>query len=135
MDNEIFHIFVVPWRLTGGKLPNEGIVEVYYNGTWGTICATFWDIKDAKVACRSMGLPQATYVIRNMLLIRHRKSWMTRLRCLGNESNLAECPHAGWGNTPRWCTLSYYNAGVVCGYPPGRTVLKAVLKYIGPIHC
>ena len=112
----------VMWRLSGGKRPNEGSLEVYYNGVWGTVCSSFWDIKDSTVACRSLGLPPATYVLwRTIDKFRSSTQWLTRFRCTGNESSLSECPHAGWGNTASWCRRSAYVAGVVCGYPSGMS--------------
>ncbi|KAL5509678.1 hypothetical protein EMCRGX_G005081 [Ephydatia muelleri] len=36
-------------RLAGGPTPTEGRVELYYNGSYGTICRIGWDLVDATV--------------------------------------------------------------------------------------
>lgn len=42
-------------RLIGGEGPFEGLVEVYHDGNWGTICKNGFDVNDAKVICASLG--------------------------------------------------------------------------------
>ena len=44
-------------RLVGGTSPNEGIVEVCYEGVWGTVCDANLDRSSALVACRQLELP------------------------------------------------------------------------------
>ena len=42
-------------RLQGGNYSNQGRVEVYCNGQWGTICDDGFDRNDAKTICQQLG--------------------------------------------------------------------------------
>jgi len=42
-------------RLAGSSLRNEGRLEVYYGGVWGTVCDKRFDYIDAGVVCNSLG--------------------------------------------------------------------------------
>ena len=42
-------------RLQGGDYSNEGRVEVYCNGQWGTVCSTGFDSTDANTICKQLG--------------------------------------------------------------------------------
>ena len=73
-------------------------MEVFHNGTWGTVCDDDWDLNDAKVVCRQLGFGGAikAYVYAafgpgNGII------WMDEVTCTGNERSLTECPHIGWG--------------------------------------
>ena len=41
-------------RLSGGLTPNEGRVEVCFDGRWGTVSDDGWSTSDAKVVCRQL---------------------------------------------------------------------------------
>ena len=52
-DVEIVYLMLTV-RLGDSGLALEGRLEVYYNGSWGTVCDDSFDIVDATVACRSI---------------------------------------------------------------------------------
>ena len=44
-------------RLIDGNSALEGRVELCTQGLWGAITTTSWDVNDARVVCRQLGLP------------------------------------------------------------------------------
>jgi len=56
-------MYLVRVRLAGvGSLPNAGRLEVFYRGTWGTVCDDYFDSRDAQVACRMLGFKYCLFV-------------------------------------------------------------------------
>ena len=127
----IFPILAV--RLVGGSY-SEGRVEVYYNGTWGTVCGYDWDINDARVVCRQLGFHYAINAygtLRRRFCFRYTLDpygsarygpgtgpiLMDYVSCEGSESSLFSCSHRGVGN--HYCDHSEA-AGVQCGNTKGE---------------
>ncbi|KAL5509606.1 hypothetical protein EMCRGX_G005000 [Ephydatia muelleri] len=46
-------------RLASGPTPAEGRMELYYNGSYGSICQIGWNLVDATVVCKSLGYAAA----------------------------------------------------------------------------
>ena len=46
-------------RLTQGSTVNQGLVEVYCNERWGTICDNRFGQNDADTVCRQLGYASA----------------------------------------------------------------------------
>ena len=108
-------------RLRGSLRKNgTGRVEIFHNGTWGTICDDGWDIKDAWVACRQLGFLDIRALSGGDIPSGSGKIWLDQVDCRGIESNIASCSHNGWGNHD--CSHSE-DAGVECGRP-GRTTTE-----------
>ena len=42
-------------RLSSGSFSNEGLVEIYCNEQWGTVCSTTFGTFDANAACKQLG--------------------------------------------------------------------------------
>ncbi len=42
-------------RLSRGQYSNQGLLEVYCNGQWGTVCDDSFGNTEATVACRQLG--------------------------------------------------------------------------------
>ena len=80
-------------------MPNEGRVEVFYDGEWGTVCNNSFDDTDADVVCRELGYPGtiagysccATYGEGSGPI------WLDDVACNGTEASLYNCSHNGFG--------------------------------------
>ena len=67
-------------------------MEVFYNGTWGTICDDGWDIDDAKVVCRQLGYVRAVRALKGSdVPDGSGKIWLDDVACVGNEEYLSDC--------------------------------------------
>ena len=47
-------------RLTGGATVNQGLVEVYCSGQWGTVCDDWFGQNEADTICRQLGYYNAS---------------------------------------------------------------------------
>ena len=103
-------------RLVNSDRFNEGRVEIFYDGAYGTVCNDDWHDTDARVVCRMLGFstgeavhglgdnkPEFGAGVGKILL--------DNVRCTGNEASLFDCGNNGIGihNCDH-----YEDAGVRC---------------------
>lgn len=100
-------------RLAGQKRKhNEGRVEVYYEGQWGTVCDDDFSIHAAHVVCREVGYVEAkSWTASSSYGPGEGPIWLDNIYCTGKESTLAACSSNGWGVTD--CKHTE-DVGVVC---------------------
>ena len=99
-------------RLLGGSGPHEGRMEVYHNGTWGTVCDDDWNLQDATVVCRQLGYFNATTAPGSARFgAGSGPILFSELAYIGNESIITECHHLLTG--VHNCSHSE-GVGVVC---------------------
>ena len=84
-------------RLVGGTYANEGRVEVYHNGVWGTVCddSYIWckdRIRHLDLQCDNVkAVGSATFGQGSGPIC------LDNVTCTGSENRLDECSHPGWG--------------------------------------
>ncbi|XP_049595983.1 lysyl oxidase homolog 3B isoform X2 [Syngnathus scovelli] len=100
-------------RLAGfPRKHNEGRVELFYKGEWGTVCDDDFSIANANVLCRQLGFVEATGWTHSAKYGKGQgKIWLDNVQCGGGESSISACKSRGWGNSD--CTHDE-DAGVVC---------------------
>ncbi|XP_064860521.1 lysyl oxidase homolog 3B-like isoform X5 [Oncorhynchus nerka] len=101
------------FRLVGyPRKHNEGRIEVFYKGEWGTICDDDFSLSNANVLCRQLGFVSATGWTHSAKYGKGLgKIWLDNVQCNGGEKSIELCKSRGWGNSD--CTHDE-DAGVVC---------------------
>ncbi|XP_063956925.1 deleted in malignant brain tumors 1 protein-like [Lytechinus pictus] len=84
-------------RLVDGSASNEGRIEVYANGGWGTVCDDSWDDTDATVVCQSLGFESGTARTNAHFGQGSGDILLDDVSCDGDETSLLECSNPGIG--------------------------------------
>ena len=81
-------------RIIGNQL--EGIVELYHDYEWRTVCSHSFSSKEGDVFCRQIGFMSgklATYILSRP----YSAVWLDLVVCDGSESDLTNCKSTPWG--------------------------------------
>ncbi|XP_061469043.1 T-cell differentiation antigen CD6 isoform X2 [Rhineura floridana] len=115
------------WRLSGGLDACAGRVEVYYQGTWNTVCDGNWYQNEANVLCHSLSCSDKALTAR--VPFNHTLLGKMYYACSGNENSLNDCD---WRYNNANLCAQFTAAGVICngslglGKPPNTRGTEAV---------
>ncbi|XP_072027048.1 scavenger receptor cysteine-rich domain-containing protein DMBT1-like [Amphiura filiformis] len=84
-------------RLHNASSSYDGHVEIFYDNQWGAVCTNEWDMEDAIVACRQIGLGTPGDVYSVPLNEESITSVVDNLQCTGEERSIKECSNIGFG--------------------------------------
>ncbi|XP_068038886.1 antigen WC1.1-like isoform X4 [Anomalospiza imberbis] len=80
-------------RVVGGEDECSGRVEMWHQGSWGTICDDAWDVADANVVCRQLGCGSAVSALSEAAFGEGTGPiWLEKVHCKGTELSLWDCP-------------------------------------------
>ncbi|XP_030635156.1 scavenger receptor cysteine-rich type 1 protein M130-like [Chanos chanos] len=116
----------LPLRLMGGEDQCSGRLEVYHNGTWGSVCDDLWDMRDAQVVCRQLGCGQALRADGSVVSGHGEDTvWLSRVECRGSEFQLWDCSLSLKNHTD--CSKERH-AKVTCTVVTRRTTTSKTLS-------
>ncbi|KAJ8026067.1 Deleted in malignant brain tumors 1 protein [Holothuria leucospilota] len=102
-------------RIAGAN-STSGLVEVYFEMRWIAVCSDGWDLTDADVLCRQLGLMEAVSTYEDTETESDMFS-LSQVDCFGNEEKLLDCAYS----TSQDCQTKSY-ARAVCKAPENGTV-------------
>ncbi|NWR76803.1 C163A protein, partial [Centropus unirufus] len=80
-------------RVIGGGHGCSGRVEIWHQGSWGTVCDDSWDLADANVVCRQLGCGPAVSALSEAAFGEGTGPiWLEKVHCKGTELSFWDCP-------------------------------------------
>ncbi|KAG9337285.1 hypothetical protein JZ751_029571, partial [Albula glossodonta] len=112
----------------------SGLAEVFYNGTWGSVCGNDMTGDTATVICRQLGCGDSeSYDQVATSLPPGSPFWLDNIKCGVHNETLWQCPSSPWGEND---CINTETAKITCTeptlppetqFPLGLSVLTAVL--------
>ncbi|XP_060690399.1 scavenger receptor cysteine-rich type 1 protein M130-like [Hemiscyllium ocellatum] len=117
LDKKMFDTIIclsdhIQLKLVDGGSRCAGRVELYYNGSWGTVCDDSWDLADAQAVCNQLKCGQAlNATVSSWFGPGLGPIWLGNVNCSLNDSVLWECLVGRWSESD--CNHKE-DAGVIC---------------------
>ncbi|XP_011669711.1 scavenger receptor cysteine-rich type 1 protein M130 [Strongylocentrotus purpuratus] len=85
-----------------------GVVEVYRDGEWGTVCGIGWSQEDANVVCKQLGFPDPAAYFFEITVWKFfgpgtGSTLLADVACTGEEASIMDCSAHSTGISPS-CT-------------------------------
>ena len=75
-------------------------MEVWHDGSWGTVCDDSWSLAEAEVVCQQLGCGSALDALQRAAFGPGNGSiWLDEVKCRGRESSLWDCAANPWGQS------------------------------------
>ncbi|XP_063014360.1 LOW QUALITY PROTEIN: T-cell differentiation antigen CD6 [Melospiza melodia melodia] len=113
------------WRLSGGRDACAGRVEVFFRGTWSTVCNSTWYDTEATVLCRSLGCGD---VLQRPAFPHTLPGKMTYM-CEGLQPSLEQCRWTFNKSAPCYQSGA---AGVICNGSQGLEMPTPTVAEVTP---
>lgn len=84
-------------KISGTDNTNSGLLMVYHNNEWGTVCNVDFHFVDAHVACQQLGFLAAAWYGKLPISSAGMPIWMSHVDCQGSEASVMDCAHNGFG--------------------------------------
>ena len=116
-----------------GDLPTSGLLELYSEDEWGTVCDDQFGWNDAAVVCRQLGFSYAWTYGRRPNRDASGPIW-PGFQCNGSEARLVDCPHTETQQS-QICNLHIDDIEVKCAAIPAPPPLSPLLSPPTPPPC
>ncbi|XP_066428619.1 scavenger receptor cysteine-rich type 1 protein M130-like [Eleutherodactylus coqui] len=83
-------------RLVDGAHECEGWLEVYYNGSWGSVCNNVMPVLSVSVICKHLNCGSKGHLEAGRYGVRKRPFWVDHINCTKYSNLLWECPSSPW---------------------------------------
>ncbi|XP_060592415.1 neurotrypsin-like [Ruditapes philippinarum] len=124
-------ISCIPVRLANGSNQYEGRLELWHEGSWGTVCDDGFGTLSASVVCKMLDLPETSPMVLRSAHFGSGKGpiHLDNVKCTGKESSIHQCSHSGWGTH----TCSHNDdVGISCS--PGIRLVNGSNQYEGRLE-